>query len=142
MQYFIIIVVVLIALSPLISMRPSPRKLKQAKMRQAAYGRGMQVMFCDMPGGGEPVKGIAYRLLRRDRKQKKRDRMGSYLRTADQWTSSQQVSDQLVATLVKLPESVSAVSIESNGCSVYWHEAGDLADVEKIYDVLSELLAI
>ena len=143
MQYFIIIFIVFVALSPLISMRPSARKLRLAKMRQLAFSRGLQVNLCEIPGtkpGREPVKGVCYRLQGMDRKRSFGQKEGSFVRIDGCWTSLPQASEHVQTVLSGLPELVTAASIESNSCAVYWQEDGDSDDVEKIYKVLNTLM--
>ena len=145
LKYFIILVIVFIALSPLISMRPSARKLKQAKLRQLAFSLGLQVNLCEMPGakpGREAVNGVCYRLQSMDRKHSFGQKQGSFVRIDGSWSSIPPVSEQLQSVLAGLPELVSAASIESNSCAVYWQEDGDSEDVEKICQVLKELMEL
>lgn len=126
-------------------MRPSAKKLKQAKLRQLAFSRGMQVNFCEMPGGKpgrESVKGVCYRLQSMDRKRSFGQKAGSFLRIDGSWTSTAAVSAQVEQILSRLPDLVHAANIESSSCSVYWQEDGDSEDVERIYQVLTELMAL
>ena len=88
MEYLIIIFVIFIALSPLISMRPSPKKLKQARLRQTAATLGMVVTFSDMPArykSDKPQKGICYRLLRQGKRIKQAPSPATYQRSNEGW---------------------------------------------------------
>ena len=56
MVYLLIAVVVLVALSPLLSMMPSRRQRELAKLRQAAASAGLYVRFdADLQGEREGV---------------------------------------------------------------------------------------
>jgi len=41
--------------------------------------------------------------------------------------------------LVELPAEISAVSIDQGSCGVYWQEAGEEVDIERIHGVLNAL---
>ena len=102
MDYLIIAVVVFVALSPLISMLPNGRRLKQAKMRQSALSLGMLVAFSDIPKASKydkTEKGICYRLLTHDRKRAIVAGVHKFVRSSDTWVSAGPVSELQISLL-------------------------------------------
>jgi hypothetical protein len=142
---YLIAVVVFVALSPLISMLPNGRKLKQAKMRQSALSLGMLVAFSDIPKASKydkTEKGICYRLLTHDRKRAIVAGVHKFVRSSDTWVSAGPVSELQISLLNRLPKAVSAASIEPTACSIYWQEQGQEKDVISIFEVLTELIEL
>lgn len=137
MAYFLIAIVVLVALSPLLSMMPSRRQRELAKLRQAAASAGLYVRFdTDLPGERE---GVLYgcRRQRGDRP----TALATYVRENAHWRPENgQWADDRLALLADLPAGVSEIREDVAGVSVLWDEQGGPEEVQAIARVLRSLL--
>ena len=141
MTYFLIALVVLVALSPLISMMPSRRQRQIASLRQRAVLCGMTVQlreFAEKPADGElrPYYG---------RHRQRGDRRGVasavYRHNGDCWHASPgTIPAALSALLERLPVGVSRVCEDVQSVGLFWDERGEETDVERINEILQELL--
>ena len=137
MSYILIVVVLLVALSPLLSMMPSRRQRQLADLRQAAASAGLYVQLdSGLPGESERVR-YGCRRQRGDRA----IAPGTYVRDESGWraTSGQWPEDRL-ALLADLPEGVSEIREEMGGISALWDEQGGPEEVQAIARVLRSLL--
>ena len=87
MSYFWIAVVVLAAVSPLISMMPTRRQRKVARLRESAALSGLYVELKPLPGVLEEGQTIAFYGCRRG-KQDRSALPALYLHVNDAWRAS------------------------------------------------------
>ena len=141
MTYFLIAVIVMAALSPLISMMPSRRQKQIANLRQRASLCGMSVQLLEKPGsaGTDPLVAFYGRHRQRD------DRKGvasiRLRREGTGWAGQRGAASSAMEDLLKqLPMGVSHVTEDLHNIGVYWDEQGEEADVEVIDSILKQLL--
>ncbi len=136
MTYLLILVVVLIALSPLLSMMPSRRQRQLADLRQAAASAGLYVKL-EKAADGSPRVFYGCRRQRGDRP----EAPVSLARSGNDWVpaAGHWPSDRCAA-LEPLPEGVIGVREDREGVGVNWDEQGSREDVEAIAGVLRDLL--
>ena len=143
LTYLLIIFVIALALAPLSHFVPSKRQRAIAKMREYAAVQGLFVEFRQVPGreqgrmrtrdGGG--KNTIYYGKRLPPAKEKREQTRAWLYENDTWTGLERrlpVPD----ALAHLPVSVLAASVDEGSCGIYWQEAGAVADVEQIRQVL------
>ena len=136
MTYVLIFVVVLIALSPLLAMRPTRRQRELADLRQAAASAGLFVKLDK--DGAEP--GQVYYGCLRQRGDSATEAV-TLLRSGEGWQAARgQWPDQLAGLLDALPEAVMQVRTDSREAGVYWNERGTADDVTAIARVLRGVL--
>ncbi len=142
MSYLFIALVILIALSPLITMMPSRRQRRIADLRQAAALSGLYVELKHPPLGAEgPLQAFYGR--RRGHSQPKPAAAVLYTREEGDWAAREASgSAAKLALLVGFPETVVVVSEDRLGAGVYWDERGEKDDVERIAETLKDLLTI
>jgi hypothetical protein len=137
MSYFLILVIVLVAVSPLLSMMPSRRQRQLANLRQAAASAGLYVQFDrDLPGEREAVL-YGCRRQRGDRP----TAPWTYVLEESGWRAKNGLlpGDRL-ALLADLPAGVSEIREEAGGVAVLWDEQGGPEEVQAIARVLRGLL--
>ena len=143
LTYMIIIFVIALALAPLSHFAPSQRQRAIAKMREYAAVQREFVEFRQVPGreqgrmrtrdGGG--KNTIYYGKRLPPAKEKREQTRAWLYENDTWTGLERrlpVPD----ALAHLPALVLAASVDEGSCGIYWQEAGTVADVEQIRQVL------
>jgi hypothetical protein len=136
MSYLLILVVLVVALSPLFSMLPSRRQRHIARLRQAAATSGLYVK---LERGDDDVETVFYGCRRQ------RGDAGaapaSALRGAEGWAiEGGDWPGERLALLGELPEAVMQVREDRQGIGVFWNEQGSPEDVHQIAAVLRKLL--
>lgn len=141
MTYLLIALVVMVALSPLISMMPSRRQRQIADLRQRAALCGVTVQLRGLPhattsGDSRPFYG-----RHRQRGDHTIAINAVYQRDGEGWQSSVgALSADMLALLAQLPVGVSHVCENLQGVGLFWDERGPETDVECIDGVLRQLL--
>lgn len=139
MPYLLIALVVLVALSPLISMMPSRRQRRLANLRQAAASAGLYVQFDNAGAARSESPGVLYGCRRQRGDAPAQPAV--YRREAAGWQAdSGHWSQQRLEMLDSLPGGVSEIRDEPAGIAVLWDETGERNDVELIARVLRGLL--
>lgn len=143
MTYLLIAFVVLLALSPLISMMPSRRQRQIADLRQGAAVTGLFVELRSSPLEPPDSPRQPFYGCRRRREQQRPRGNTLYRRDGERWVTAdlRPWSPARLELLEALPGGVSAVFEEPQSVGVYWDERGERADVECIARVLRDLLA-
>jgi len=136
MTYALIFLVVLIALSPLLAMRPTRRQREQANLRQAAASAGLFVKLDK--DGAEP--GQVYYGCRRQRGDVAMEAL-TLLRDGSDWHATRgQRDERLDGVLGALPAAVTQLRADSQEVGVLWDERGSTEDVDAIARVLRSAL--
>lgn len=139
MEYFLIILVIAVALAPLTHFMPSKRQRKIAGLREYAAVHGMFVEFRNLPGvdsdparaAGVPKGTIIYYGKRLPPPRRGGSRAGSWLTGKDGWRSFGQ-RQAVPEPLLALSAHVLAASVDESSCGVYWQEGGTQEQVEQI----------
>ena len=142
MSYFLIILVVVVALSPLISAMPTRRQRLIADLRQAAAVSGLYVQLRQSPleDKDSPLRPFYGR--RRQRTDAQSTATVTYQWAGQAWTALEgEWSPSAIALLGKLPAGVSLACEDRQGVGIYWDESGQREDVLTIDKVLKELLS-
>lgn len=136
MSYLLILLIIVIALSPLLSMMPSKRQRQLADLRQAAASAGLYVKLEKAEDGSQRTfygcrrqrgdTGVLPATLSPDGK--------GWRETAGHWNAER------MAALEPLPSGVLGVREDREGVGVNWDEMGTREDVETIARVLRGLL--
>ena len=141
--YLLIGLLLLVALSPLISIMPTRRQRRLAALRQAAASAGLYVQFdragdsADTPPGEPRAVLYGCRCQRGDA----RGEPGVYRREDDQWQASAgNWPAARLEALLQLPAGVSEIRDDMAGIAVLWDELGEPEDVQVIAQVLRGLL--
>jgi hypothetical protein len=144
LAYWLIILIVFIALSPLLQLLPNKRQRRTARMRESAILAGLNVELRSCPALRQgPPDGRDLLFYSRKRP---RDGggpgSGLWLRDGDVWRP-QDLSKGAPAPagLSALPREVLAFSSEPQRIGVFWCEQGEESNVHRIASVLQELLA-
>jgi hypothetical protein len=149
MAYLIIILVMLLVLSPVFWMMPSPKQKRQMQLRQRAMALGFQVKICDLPQTHvamirkePPEQGVVYRLLWRDKKQNTDN--FHYIILRDQGEEGQTdlptaIASLLLELLVSMPDQVVGLEYASSGVALYWRERGGVEQVDHLYQQIMSL---
>ena len=136
MSWFVIIVVVFAALSPLITMMPSRRQKQLAGLREAAAVAGMKVQLRSDPAATEEAK-TAFYSRKRTAQQR---RLAGFVQARpgeNGWVVvSGKLSDAALAALASAPEGVSGFVQEPHAAGVFWDERGGKEEVLLIDGVL------
>ena len=139
MSYFLIALVLLVALSPLISMMPSRRQRHLADLRQAAASSGLYVQFDTAGQSTDDPPAVLYG-CRRQRGDAPAQ-PGVYRREAGAWhSSSGRWPEERLQLLDGLPGGVCEIRDQPAGIAVLWDEQGERHDVQDIARVLRGLL--
>lgn len=149
MNYLIIVVVMLLVLSPVFWMMPSPKEKRQMQLRQRAMSLGFQVKICDLPQTHvavvrqEPAEqGVVYRLLWREKKRSADNFHHVILRhqaDEDKPKLPEATSSLLLGTLALMPEQVVALEYASSGVALYWRERGGVEQVDQLHQQITTL---
>ena len=146
MTYLLIIFVIALALAPLAQVLPSKYQRRIARLREFAALRGMFVEFRTVPGsstvrrsesGYQRGKTIYYG-LRIPARGCEVEQTIAWIYEGSGWRGIPRKTP-VPALLCELPDGIFAVSIDRGSCGVYWQEAGEEADIERIHQVLCEL---
>lgn len=138
LKFLLIVFVVMVALSPLLSMMPSRQQRRLAGLREQAAALGLSIQLLDLPtlAGSEPLQPF-YRRQRREQEPRGEDRQ-MFLRRESRWVlNSRTVSAAQNVRLAQFPASVRGLMIDTDGAGVFWDESGDLQELEAIYDLLA-----
>lgn len=148
MTYLLIAVVVMVALSPLLSMMPTRRQRQIADLRQQAALSGLLVQLRALPDSADSTGLHPFYARRRQRG----DRVASiavYRRAGDGWSGAasdtvkrrwRPVSIAMATLLAQLPKGVSHVCENLHDIGMFWDEEGTQADIEQMVEVLEKLL--
>ena len=147
MSYLIILIVVVLAISPIFQFLPSPRQKLIVRLRETAFKNGLYVECCkdaelELVKESEFFDGrelMFYGLRRSGGKTPLVDSM-SWVRDRNGWCGDS-ISIDLSETLEKLPRNVIAVKIDSTTCGVFWTENGsenDVCDIANLLRVFKE----
>ncbi|MCZ6829651.1 MAG: hypothetical protein O7F73_08700 [Gammaproteobacteria bacterium] len=141
MTYLLIALVVMVALSPLISMMPSRRQRQIADLRQRAANCGIRVQLRELPNAAKSGDLRPFYGRHRQRGDHKIAVNAVYQRHGEGWQSSAGApSANLMALLAQLPPGVSHVCENLHEVGIFWDERGPEADVERIDAALQQLL--
>ena len=124
--YLWIALVVMVALSPLISMRPTRRQRLIADLRQQAAICGVNVQLRALPGSPEGGELLPY--------------YGRLRQRGDRPVTANAVYRREGVLFAELPMGVSHVCENLQGVGVFWDERGEEADVRRIDEVLKRIL--
>jgi hypothetical protein len=139
--YLWIALVVMVALSPLISMRPTRRQRLIADLRQQAAICGVNVQLRALPGSPEGGELLPYYGRLRQRGDRPVTANAVYRREGEAWRASAgDTPEQLRVLFAELPMGVSHVCENLQGVGVFWDERGEEADVRRIDEVLKRIL--
>ena len=146
MTYLLIIFIIALALAPLAQVLPSKYQRRIARMREFAALQGMFVEFRTVPESpmvrrtesGYQRGKIIYYGLRVPARSCEVEQPLAWVHGQDGWNSLPRRAE-VPPVLNGLPTGIIAVGIDQGSCGVFWQEAGDEADIERIYRVLCEL---
>ena len=142
MSYFLIGLIVLIALSPLLKAMPTRRQRLLADLRQTAAISGMIVQLRPSPLEQQESPLRACYGRRRSREDEALLQPASCGRSEQGWRALEgQWPSSTLDLLEDLPGGVSVVFEELQSVGVIWDEQGDREDVLRIDRVLKALLA-
>jgi hypothetical protein len=145
--YLLIALVVMVALSPLITMMPTRRQRQLADLRQRAAVCGLNVQLRALPGAPEGSELLPYYGRLRQRGDRPAPANAVYSRKSvgesEVWQCScGDISRHQNQLLAALPPGVSHVCETSQGVGLFWDERGEEADVDRIDEVLQGFLAV
>ena len=142
MIYFLIALVIGLALAPLLHFLPSKRQRALAGLREAAAVGGLFVEFRDLPESGArhrpgPIaeRQLIYYGLRLPPSRGKELRSGAWLQGIDGWRPALGRAE-IPPILLEMPAEILAASLDESSCGVYWRETGDVETVHRIRRLL------
>ncbi|MFT4518539.1 MAG: hypothetical protein ACI9JM_000920 [Halioglobus sp.] len=142
LTFFIILVIVTVAIVPLVQLAPSKRLRRIARLREYAAVHGLFVEFRETPGKEQlirlaqfrPADVIYYGKRLRPPKGKPLD-SNSWIAAPEGWRSlGKRVP--VPASLLELPPEIFAASVDGSSCGVYWAESAEEETVEQIRTAL------
>jgi hypothetical protein len=151
MAYLIIAFVVIMAISPIFWMRPSPRQKQLERLRDYAVKQGLDVSIAKLP------EKLRYRhdfdmmtcyskYHPRGAKQQNvlRKKWFISMEKGFDWVSRPDLEyqQQLQEITADLPESCSYVEAEQLFVAVYWREKGDSSTVDQVTEVIEKIMLI
>jgi hypothetical protein len=140
MTYLLIAFVVMVALSPLLSMLPSRRQRQLADLRQAAASAGLYVQLLPTPVGSDAPPDVFYG-CRRQRGDNPSAGRVRYQREDVQWRAVDRTwPAERLGLLSEFPEGVSEIREDGAGIGVVWDERGEREDVEAMARILRRML--
>ncbi len=149
MSYLIIAVVVLMVLSPIFWIMPSPKQKRQMQLRQKAMSIGFIVKIADLPQQHRAIvrkekaeQGVTYRLPWEIKRKHPEGLKYLLMRNPDGATTSTSSPDLqalMQKCLDQLPDTVVALEYSSPGLALYWRERGDSEVVEELYQRMIQL---
>lgn len=148
-----IAIVVMLMLSPVFWIMPSPAQKRQMQLRQKAMSLGFIVKITDLPQQyrakvrKEKVEqGVVYRLPWGVKRKHPGGIEYLLIRDSDEtllWVDSSSFGRQMYSlmqnTLQQLPNSVVALEYAAPGLAVYWREHGHAELVNDLYQQLTKL---
>ncbi len=141
MSYLLIALIIMVALSPLISAMPTRRQRLIADFRQTAALAGLYVQLKASPLQADGESPLPFYGCRRSREDKPSSGTVVYRRVETGWAALHgHWPTQRLDLLEALPIGVRAVCEDLTGVGVFWDEQGERADVEHIAQTLRELL--
>jgi len=148
MIYLLIIFIIALALAPLAHFAPSKGQRRVARLREFAAVQGMFVEFRTVPSGAlSASETAAYRRghtiyygLRIPATGRRERRVGAWVYGEQSWRSIPRGSGVPVA-LEDLPADIFAATIDEGSCGIFWQEGGEEAEITRIYQVLTRLIA-
>ena len=142
MYYFLIGLIVLIALSPLLKAMPTRRQRLIADLRQTAAISGMTVQLRASPLEEKEAPLRAFYGRRCNREDEALFQPVSYSRSEQGWRALEGHWPRSKLDLMEgLPGGVSLVCEEPQSIGVFWDERGESEDVLRIDQVLKAFLA-
>jgi hypothetical protein len=142
MSYFLIGLIVLVALSPLLKAMPTRRQRLIANLRQTAAIAGMTVQLRPSPLEDKEAPLRAFYGRRRGREDEPPLQPISCSRSEQGWRALEGHWPRSKLDLLEdLPGGVSLVWEELQSTGVFWDERGDREDVLRIDHALKALLA-
>lgn len=143
MSYWIILIVVAVALAPLSHFVPSKAQRRVARLREYAAVNGLFVEFRDPPGHGSAnsqsrTGQTIYYGKRVRSKGKGPDARVSWRAGSVGWIA-QTRGVAIPAQLLELPQGILGASADPDSCGIYWQESGDETEIDKICEVLDSL---
>ncbi|MEM6483747.1 MAG: hypothetical protein AAF662_02005 [Pseudomonadota bacterium] len=138
MGYWIVAIVVLVALAPLWQFMPSKRQRRLAQLRETAVLHGLFVEFRDCPlpayvqrDGRELIYyGVRLKPSRSSPLSTK-----VWVRHDADWVS-QPAREPVPAICAQLPDNWLAASVSEGSCGGFWDESGDIDEVMKVAALL------
>ncbi len=129
--WFIVIVVIFLALAPLWHFAPSKTQRKQARLRERAALDGLFVELRDLPVPPAQLQRMApvdrqvvYYGCRLRPSRAAPEKRCAWYREASDWLS-RPPRQALPEIAGKMPESVLAIDLGPTSCGLYWREDGD-----------------
>ena len=142
--YLIIILIIAVAIAPLASALPSKAQRREAQLRSYASSIGLTIKLEPIPDIPARFRFspspnlVAYRLRDVSGEDRVQDKL-LLLREGEQWI------DTLTESALKLPNDgllVGEVAVLNRGVTtVFWNEKGDETDVDRLHQLLRDLLA-
>ncbi len=158
--YLYIAIAILLVISPLVSLLPSPRQKQKMVFRQRAIALGMQVQLASIPTARHnhakenPLNGIAYRLPRNPQQLKElrnhtTNVAAKVSSTNNEWLwfneksrPGEPMASQLLQCFQEMPSDVAAIELSRTASSIYWREKGTVEDVDQILKLLKNIQSI
>jgi hypothetical protein len=130
----------MVALSPLLSMRPSRGQLRVARLRERAAIKGLSVQLRDPPITlRQRDASMAFYQLRRDRGQRETGERVVCLCREGHWVADQGKPGEIrLGLLQELPAGLLALVADPDTVGVYWEETGEVEDVDRIAELLMQ----
>jgi hypothetical protein len=148
--YILIAVIIMVALSPLISMMPSRHQRQVAGLRQKAALCGLLVQLRTQPNAESNAGLLPFYSRRRPRGDRKLPTIVIYRRDGETWSCAAGTAaggrwtpapEEMVQLLSQLPTGVSYVCENLHDVGLFWDEQGTETDIERMDEVLRKLLA-
>jgi len=145
LSYWLIAVIVFIALAPLLQLLPNKRLRRAARLREAAVLAGLTVELRTLPAllaRVERGQELLFYALQRPRTGGGPE-LGTWQRKAGVWESvvTPRQGRPVPAGLEQLPAGVMAFASEPQRIGVFWCEQGEESDVSAIAQLLRAMLA-
>lgn len=149
-SWLIVLVIVVVALTPLTHFVPSKKQKAIADLRQQAAIEGLFVTYRKLPMFPGKVadaakdrtaleEGTLYYGVRWLVKASERPAPVTWLRTQEGWKNLQRRDVVLPAALTSLPETVLAFESDSESAGIYWREEGGAEALKGISQALIAL---
>ncbi|VXC39843.1 conserved hypothetical protein [Pseudomonas sp. 8AS] len=144
MTWWIVVLLVGVALSPLVWLRPSRRQSGQMALRLAArrLGLGMQLVQQEWPHWLECSPPGSCAQYHRARRRGRQDSWSYWQAQPGQWLNQWRepcADEQLLAQLRQLPADVYKVEAGPQMLALYWGERGGEAELQRVAALLAEL---
>lgn len=144
MTWWIVILLLGAALSPLVWLKPSNRQRGQMALRLAArrQGLGMQLAQQDWPYWMTERAPVQCAQYHRARRRERTDAWSYWQEQSGQWCNQWRepcADAQLLVQLQSLPEDVYRIEATPQMLAVYWGERGAQPELDKVLTVMNEL---